>query len=189
MSSSSVDEQLANATIITDDIWQQSKYRREKSLKLLQKIYKNIKNKPNDAKYRKLNMSKILSKQDILPQVRQILLCSGFIPNNNGIHVDLNDNNLNLCIAVGDMIAERINDEQIQLEKEREKIRQETKQKQQKYLNKNKEKKELVKKQIDANRKDKKNQSKQVVSSKAKKLNFGRKDVKVDFKTSGGGGG
>eukprot|EP01083_Nonionella_stella_P227432 806918_1 len=143
-----------------------------------------------DIPYFIVRITKTLPKQDIVPpQVRQILLCSGFIPNNNGIHVDLNDNNLNLCIAVGDMIAERINDEQIQLEKEREKIRQETKQKQQKYLNKNKEKKELVKKQIDANRKDKKNQSKQVVSSKAKKLNFGRKDVKVDFKTSGGGGG
>eukprot|EP01084_Bolivina_argentea_P235880 396776_1 len=45
------------------------------TLKLLQKIYKNIANELN----------KILSKQNIIPQLRQILLCSGFIANNNGV--------------------------------------------------------------------------------------------------------
>merc|ERR1712154_602016 len=137
---SSVDEQLANASILTDDLWAESKHKREKSLKLLMKIYKNIKSQPNEAKFKKLNMSKISSKPGLLPQVRQILLSSGFVANVNGVHFDLNDKDLNLCISVGEMLEDRINDEMVELEKEREKIRQRTKQKQQEYLSKNSKK-------------------------------------------------
>ena len=147
----------------------------------------NIKTNPNEAKYRKLNMSKIMSKQDIVPQLRQILLCSGFIVNNDGIHVDLNDDKLDLCISVYHMIKERINDEQIALEKEREKIKKQTAQKMAAIKNKNSDKKQLIKKQINATKEAKKAEPKKVCSSKANKLAFGRKDVKVEFKTSGGG--
>eukprot|EP00483_Globobulimina_turgida_P006355 UN06365 len=185
MSLSSVDEQLANATLIADDLWQQnSKFRRDKSLKLLRKIYTNIKNHANEAKYRKLNMSKISSKANIVPQVRQILLCSGFVANGDGVHAVLTDNNLHLCLAVGVMMEERINDEIVKLEQEREKIKQRTKQKQIELANENNKKRELVKKQINCHKKAKSKQCKPKISSKAKKLNFGAKNVKVEFKTS-----
>merc|ERR1712154_187042 len=166
-----------------DDLWQNSKFKREKSIKLLSKIYANIQSNPNEAKYRKLNMSKISSKPGILPQVRQLLLCSGFSVNANGIHFDLNDNGLNLCSAVGQMFADRVNDEMIALEKERERIRQETRAKQEEYLSKNSKQKEKIKKMIDSDKKDKAQQIKPKVSSKAKKLNFGRTDVSVEFST------
>ena len=48
-------------------------------------------------------------------------------------------------------------------------------------------KRELLKKQIDADKKQKKLNPKKACSSKANNLQFGRKDVKVEFKTSGGG--
>ena len=173
--------------LVADDLWQNSKFKREKSVKLLLKIYQNIKQNPNEAKYRKLNMSKISSKPGILPQVRQILLCSGFVANVNGIHFDLSDGNLNLCVSVGEMFEDRVNDEIIALEKERKRIRQQAKAKEEEYLSKNNKKKEQIKKLIDSDKKDKAQEIKPKISSKAKKLNFGRTDVAVEFSTGGGG--
>eukprot|EP01083_Nonionella_stella_P105456 303326_1 len=188
MASTSLNEQLANAVLVADDLWaQNSKFKREKSVKLLRKIYKNIKENPNENKFRTLNMSKIASKPNIVPQVRQILLCSGFENTKDGIHIELHDSNLSLCIAVADMVEDRIHDEAVELEKAREKIRQQTKQKQQAYVNKGKAKREMIKKQIDTNKKNKACEFKPKQKSKASKLKFGSKNVKVDFKTSGGG--
>eukprot|EP01084_Bolivina_argentea_P137366 241912_1 len=141
-----METQLANATVLIDEIWtQNSKFRRDKSIKLLTKIYTNIKNNPNDAKFRKLNISKIMSKPNIVSQVRELLLISGFKPNKNGIHIDLDDSNFNLCVSVSNIIANRIIDEENKLEQERQKIKQKTKEKQAKYISKsNRRKNELM---------------------------------------------
>eukprot|EP01084_Bolivina_argentea_P011007 20558_1 len=115
-----MEDEIANATFIIDDIWtQNSKTRRDKSLKLLTKIYNNIKAHPDQIKYRRLNISKIASKPGIIPQVRQLLLASGFNININGIHIDLDYKKLDLCINVGNAIQNKINTENQKLEEER----------------------------------------------------------------------
>ena len=96
-----------------------------------------------------------------------MLLCSGFKQNIDGVHINLDDNNLNLCIAVGTMIQERIDEEQRKLNQEREKIKQQTKKKQQEYLNKNNKKKEELKKRIAVEQKDLSQEFKPKCSSKA----------------------
>ncbi len=159
-----MDNEIANATLVIDDIWSQnSRTRREKSLKLLTKIYNNITKHPNEAKYRRLNISKIISKRSIIPQVRQLLLSSGFKININGIYIDLEDNNLNLCINVGNILQAKIDDENKKLEEERQKIKQQTKIKTENYISKSNRKKSEVMKRIENEKKD---------IQKIKELNF-----------------
>eukprot|EP00485_Elphidium_margaritaceum_P006028 CAMPEP_0202701016 /NCGR_PEP_ID=MMETSP1385-20130828/14125_1 /ASSEMBLY_ACC=CAM_ASM_000861 /TAXON_ID=933848 /ORGANISM="Elphidium margaritaceum" /LENGTH=136 /DNA_ID=CAMNT_0049358321 /DNA_START=186 /DNA_END=596 /DNA_ORIENTATION=- len=135
-------------------------------------------------------MNKISAKKDVLFELfRQFLLCSGFAVNADGIYYELSTENVVVCNAVGDMLTERVNEEQAELDKKRERIKQESMQRQRAFVNKDKQKKELLKKQINSVKKEKSVAPKQFKASKAKPLNFGRKDVKVDFKTSGGGGG
>ena len=137
---------LANALLIADDIWDNSKMKREKTIKLLVKIMSNIKANPKEAKFRQLNMAKISSKPNILPQFRQMLVSAGWVANKNGVHFDLPDESQALCVAVGEMIEERVSAEEAALEKERERIKQETKRKQQEYHDKAIQKRNSLKK-------------------------------------------
>ena len=102
-------EDISNAILIIDDLWQHSKSERGRTIQILSIIYEKIKLNPNEAKYRRLDLSKTLSKPGFLPHFVQLLLCSGFTAHANGIHFDLYDNKLNLCSAVGQIFEERVN--------------------------------------------------------------------------------
>merc|ERR1712062_931491 len=117
--------------LIADDLWDASRLKREKTIKLLIKIMSNIKANPDEAKFRQLNMAKISSKPNILPQFRQMLASAGWVANKDGVHFDLPEESQRLCVAVGEMIEERVAEEEAELEKERERIMMETKKKQQ----------------------------------------------------------
>ena len=86
------------------------------------------------------------------------------------------------------MLADRVQDEQDALDKERERIKQETKKKQQQFLEKSNTKKNLLKKNIESDLKHKADANVGHVSksSKASAVEFGRKDCHIEFKTGGG---
>ena len=75
-----------------------------------------------------------------------MLSSAGWVANKNGVHFNLSDENQKLCVAVGEMIEDRLKAEEDELEKERERIKAETKQKQQEYMNKTMSKRKSLKK-------------------------------------------
>lgn len=173
MSSNYTDMQLANATIIADDLWaNNSRFHRDKSLKLLIKIFENIKNHPDEIRYRRVNMFKINTKHSIVPELKQLLIASGFVADIDGIHYILSDDNLDLCTAVYSIILDRINYENDQLEIERKKIIEQTNKKQQQYMNAKIRKKELVKKRIELDRKDSKQDYKPKLNSRQRDIKY-----------------
>jgi len=173
MSSNYTDMQLANATIIADELWaNNSRFHRDQSLKLLIKIFENIKNHPDEIRYRRVNMLKINTKHSIVPEFKQLLIASGFVADIDGIHYILSDNNLDLCTAVYSIILDRINYENEQLEIERKKIIEKTNKKQQEYMNAKIRKKELIKKRIELDRKDIKQDYKPKLNSRQRDIKY-----------------
>eukprot|EP01084_Bolivina_argentea_P118867 210853_1 len=104
-----LDEKLSNATVIADELWRNNnKHRRDNSLNLLVKIFKNVKDHPDVSKFRRINTLKVLSKHSTVPEFHPLLLASGFIAAGDGIHVVLYDEYLDLCTAVYSILYDRI---------------------------------------------------------------------------------
>mmetsp|Transcript_58536 Transcript_58536/g.52751 ORF Transcript_58536/g.52751 Transcript_58536/m.52751 type:complete len:210 (+) Transcript_58536:48-677(+) len=176
MSSTYTNIQLHNATIIADELWKNnSRFHRDESLKLLTKIFENIKAHPDQMRYRRINMLKINAKHSIIPEFKQLLIAAGFIEDIDEIHYKLPDTNFDLCTAVYSIILDRINYENELLEIERQKVIQKTNKKQHEYMNARIRKKELVKKRIALDRKDIKQDFKPHLSSKQRDIKYWKK--------------
>mmetsp|Transcript_21814 Transcript_21814/g.35043 ORF Transcript_21814/g.35043 Transcript_21814/m.35043 type:complete len:197 (-) Transcript_21814:38-628(-) len=162
-----IDEQLANATVIVEELWHNnSKTHRDESLALLDRIFGNIKNYPHEARYHRVNLFKIVNAHSIVKEFTPLLLASGFAMNVDGMHVQLNPKRIDLCTAVYSIIKDRINYENELLEIERQKVIANSKQKQQQYINAQIRKKEAVKQRIASDRKDIQQEYKPTLSSK-----------------------
>eukprot|EP00484_Ammonia_sp_Unknown_P022743 CAMPEP_0197027518 /NCGR_PEP_ID=MMETSP1384-20130603/7414_1 /TAXON_ID=29189 /ORGANISM="Ammonia sp." /LENGTH=193 /DNA_ID=CAMNT_0042456379 /DNA_START=44 /DNA_END=625 /DNA_ORIENTATION=+ len=166
--------QLSNATVLVDQLWQNnSRTHREETLRLLEKIFSNIKEHPDEQRYRRINIFKINTTHSIVPEFTPLLLASGFIPCTDGIHLQLNDKQMDLCTAVYSIIKDRINWEENQLAMERQKVIEKSKKKQNEYMNARIRKKEAIKKKIEMDRKDTKQEFKASgVSSKQRDIKY-----------------
>eukprot|EP01084_Bolivina_argentea_P091721 165084_1 len=95
------------------NLWQIDTTAREKSIKLLSKIFNNILSNPKDQKYGNLNLQKLQSKFKKCPPAMDLLYEAGFKPSQDTTRLlwIYNDNNYNLLKNVIFSLEHKINEE------------------------------------------------------------------------------
>jgi len=170
-----------------------SLFKRKKSMNMIVKIFNGIIKNPTNQKLRKLKHSKLLEKwgAEVMNAALLIFQIAGFNQTNDTNGVTLlcfTNEDLTILEIVHASLNERVIQEEEEIQAKRAQISAETKKKssatttaEAKRKKEIKEKLALDKKEFEAERKNN-----PIKSSKASKIKFGRRDVAVDFETSGG---
>lgn len=103
--------------------------------------------------------------------------------NKNGIHLNLAADGTEVCSAIAQLISKRMSAEKERLENERQKIIAVNKKRTSFLQSRKTSEKDALRKKIKRERLDSAQKYKPSVSSNARQLNFGRKDVKLKFKS------
>mmetsp|Transcript_53971 Transcript_53971/g.66151 ORF Transcript_53971/g.66151 Transcript_53971/m.66151 type:complete len:216 (+) Transcript_53971:40-687(+) len=180
----SSDLALASGIIFIDDIFELSPMKREKAVKLVSKIFKNIIDNPNEPKFRRINASKINSKFPM--QVIQLLQAAGFEQDStSNDHSILPNNKLNLIQGFNNILLDKLEEQQRIQDEQRRQIMEDNKKKMAKWKQNNDNNRSAIKQKLNNAKKDK--DYKPSVKSVAKKRKFGATHVKVEFKSTKGG--
>jgi len=155
---------------------------------LVLKILQNLIDNPNVEKFKSLGTTKLKQKwgEEVFTKVQNILLTIDFVLDGDRlVFVGSDSTGLEIASAA---IREKNEEEQAEMAAQRAAIKKQTKGKMTAAQTKEEQKKQalLDKMQLDRKNYELKNKDKPKECSKAKKLQFGRKDVKVEFKNSGG---
>jgi len=165
-----------------------SRFKRQKPTSLVLKILQKIIDNPNEEKFKSLGSTKLKQRwgMEVFSKVEVILQAIGFQPNGDRLTFVGNDTTgLEIAKAT---IVEKNEEEEAEMEAQRAAIKQKTKAKSSALQTKEEQKKQALLNKMELDRKnyESKMKDKPKECSKANKLQFGRKDVKVEFKNSGG---
>jgi len=187
MDSESVDTAFLDYCI--NDYFELSRFKRQKPTKLLSRILQNIITNPDEEKFKSLGTSKLQQKwgMEVFLKVQSILQAVGFtMKGDRLIFTQADTTGLEIASAT---ILEKNETEEAEMNAQRAAIKQKTKAKSTAALSKKEQKKKALFEKMKLDRKNYESEQagKPKEGSKAKKINFGRKDVAVEFQTSSGG--